>query len=84
KAQRLRYNIGRLPAQQQRLGELTRDQQVLEKQYLDLLTQFRDAQISKAVESEEIEVLDPAIVPEFPKNLNKKIQASMGGVFGFG
>ncbi|MCH8018435.1 polysaccharide biosynthesis tyrosine autokinase [candidate division KSB1 bacterium] len=84
KIQRLRYNISRLPAQQQRLGELTRDQQVLEKQYLDLLTQFRDAQISKAVESEEIEVLDPAIVPEFPKNLNKKIQASMGGVFGLG
>ena len=66
------------------MGVLTRDQQVLEKQYLDLLTQFRDAQISKAVESEEIEVLDPAIVPEFPKNLNKKMQASMGGVFGFG
>ena len=84
KAQRLRYNIGRLPAQQQRLGELTRDQQVLEKQYLDLLTQFRDAQISKAVESEQIEILDPAIVPEFPKNLNKKLQVSMGGVFGLG
>ena len=82
--QRLRFNISRLPAQQQRLGELTRDQQVLEKQYLDLLTQFRDAQISKAVESEEIEVLDPAIVPEFPKSLNKKIQASMGGAFGLG
>ncbi|MCH8954969.1 polysaccharide biosynthesis tyrosine autokinase [candidate division KSB1 bacterium] len=84
KIQLLRFNISRLPAQQQRLGELTRDQQVLEKQYLDLLTQFRDAQISKAVESEEIEVLDPAIVPEFPKNLNKKMQASMGGVFGLG
>ena len=84
KIQRLRFNISRLPAQQQRLGELTRDQQVLEKQYLDLLTQFRDAQISKAVESEEIEVLDPAIVPELPKNLNRKIQASMGGAFGLG
>ncbi|MCH7756177.1 polysaccharide biosynthesis tyrosine autokinase [candidate division KSB1 bacterium] len=84
KVQRLRFNISRLPAQQQRLGELKRDQQVLEKQYLELLTQFRDAQISKAVESEEIEILDPAIVPEFPKSLNKKIQASMGGVFGLG
>ncbi len=84
KIQRLRFNISRLPAQQQRLGELTRDQQVLENQYLDLLTQYRDAQISKAVESEEIEILDPAIVPELPKNLNKKMQASMGGVFGLG
>jgi len=84
KIQRLRYNISRLPAQQQRLGELTRDQQVLEKQYLDLLTQFRDAQISKAVESEEIEILDKAIRPEFPKGVSKFVQAITGGVFGLG
>lgn len=83
RVQRLRFNLSRLPAQQQRLSELTRNQQVLERKYLELLSDFRDAQVNEAVKSEEIEVLDPAIVPEFPKNLSKKVQASLGGVVGF-
>ncbi|MFQ5674957.1 MAG: polysaccharide biosynthesis tyrosine autokinase [bacterium] len=83
KIQRLRRNLSRLPAQQQRLGELTREQQSVEKKYLTLLSEYRDAQLNEAVKSEEIEILDPAILPEFPKGLNKKVQASLGGVLGF-
>jgi capsular exopolysaccharide synthesis family protein len=78
----LKYSLGQLPTHQQRLSELTRENNVLEKQYIDLLAMYRDATISEAVESEDIEILDPAIVPEFPTNLNKKIQASFGGVLG--
>lgn len=78
----LKYNLGQLPARQQRLGELTRENKVLEKQYVDLLAMFRDATIDEAVETEDIEILDPAIIPELPKNLNKKLHASLGGVFG--
>ncbi|MFQ5770930.1 MAG: polysaccharide biosynthesis tyrosine autokinase, partial [bacterium] len=78
----IKYSLGQLPAHQQRLSELTRENNVLEKQYIDLLAMYRDATISEAVESEDIEILDPAIVPEFPKNLNKKIQASFGGILG--
>lgn len=82
KINQLKFKLKQLPAQQQKLNELTRTNQVLEKQYTDLLAMYRDAQITEAVETEDIEILDPAIEPEFPKNLNKKIQAGLGGIFG--
>ncbi|MCH8873884.1 polysaccharide biosynthesis tyrosine autokinase, partial [candidate division KSB1 bacterium] len=68
--------------QQQRLGELKRDQQVAEQKYLNLDSKSRDAKINEVVKSEEIEILDPAIVPEFPTSLPKRIQASLGGTLG--
>ena len=71
-----------MPTQQYKLAELERNNKVLEKQYLDLLSKFSDAQLTEAVSSEDIEILDPAIVPEFPTNRDKKKKAIFGGVFG--
>ena len=78
----LEYRSKQFPEQQYRLSELARENKVLEQQYLDLLAKTRDAQISEAVETEDIEILDPAIVPEFPTNRDKKQKAVFGGIFG--
>ncbi|MFQ5769337.1 MAG: polysaccharide biosynthesis tyrosine autokinase, partial [bacterium] len=78
----LEYRLKQLPTQQYQLSELTRANKVLEKRYLDLLAKTQDAQISEAVPSEDIEILDPAIVPEFPTNRDKKKKAVFGGILG--
>lgn len=74
--------LRQLPTQQYQLSELTRQNKVLERQYLDLLAKTEDARISEAVSSEDIEILDSAIVPEFPTNRDKFQKAVFGGVFG--
>jgi tyrosine-protein kinase Etk/Wzc len=74
--------LRQLPTQQYQLSELTRENKVLERQYLDLLAKTEDARISEAVSSEDIEILDSAIVPELPTNRDKKQKAVFGGVFG--
>jgi len=81
---KVRYSMSQLPAQEQQLTELTRENKVLESQYIDLLSRLRDLDIDTVGEAEDIEILDPAIKPEFPASFNKKIQASVGGILGFG
>lgn len=71
-----------LPEQQYQLSELERENKVLEQQYLTLLAKAREAELSVAVETEDIEILDPAIEPDLPTNRDKKQKAAMGGVFG--
>lgn len=78
----LDYQLRQMPTQQYQLSELTRENKVLEKQYTELLARTRDAQISEAVETEDIEILDPAITPEFPTNRDKKQKAALGGLVG--
>lgn len=74
--------LRQLPTQQYQLSELTRKNKVIERQYLDLLAKTEDARISEAVSSEDIEILDSAIVPEFPTNRDKQQKGAIGGVFG--
>ena len=74
--------LRQLPTQQYQLSELDRQNKVLEKQYLDLLAKTEDARISEAVSSEDIEILDSAIVPEQPTNRDKLKKGIFGGVFG--
>ncbi len=74
--------LRQLPTQQYQLSELTRQNKVLERQYLDLLAKTEDARISEAVSSEDIEILDSAIVPELPTNRDKVQKGAIGGVFG--
>jgi tyrosine-protein kinase Etk/Wzc len=76
------YRLKQLPTQQYQLAELERNNKVMEKQYLELLSKFQDAQLTEAVSSEDIEILDPAIVPEFPTNRDKKKKAMFGGILG--
>lgn len=75
------YRMKQLPTYQYQLSELTREHKVLENQYMNLLAKTRDAAISEAVETENIEILDPAIIPEYPTNRDKKKKAAFGGVF---
>ncbi|MCG8608538.1 Wzz/FepE/Etk N-terminal domain-containing protein, partial [bacterium] len=76
------YRLKQLPTQQYQLAELERNNKVFEKQYLELLSKFQDAQLTEAVSSEDIEILDPALVPEIPTNRDKKKKAMFGGVLG--
>lgn len=78
----LDFQLKQMPTQQYQLSELTRENKVLEKQYTELLANTRDAQISEAVETEDIQILDPAITPEFPTNRDKKQKAALGGFVG--
>lgn len=78
----LNFKLKQLPSQQQQLGELTRANKVLERQYLDLLAKNSEAALDEAVETEDIEILDPALEPEFPTNRDKKQKAAFGGVLG--
>ena len=75
--------LKRLPTQQYQLVELERNNKVLETQYLELLAKTQDAQLTERVSSEDIEILDPAIVPEFPTNRDKQKKAAFGGIVGF-
>ncbi len=80
----LRYSMSQLPAQEQQLTELERDNKVLESQYIQSLSELRGFEGKTVGETEDIEILDPAIKPEFPASFNKKIQASVGGILGLG
>lgn len=71
-----------MPTLQQKYDALKRENEVLVETYQDLLGKTREAQISAAVETEDIEILDPAIVPELPTNHDKKIKAAIGGLAG--
>ena len=51
--------------------------------YRNLKSQLQQTSISEAVETEIIDVLDPALVPDYPVNRTKKKKAIMGAAFAF-
>ncbi len=79
----LEYRLSRLPDEQYKLTELERQLKAKEQIRSELLTKMQLAQISDAVETERIDILDPALIPDEPTNRDKKKKAMMGGVFGF-
>ncbi len=79
---KVKSRLKRMPALQLQYSELKRDNDVLMEQYQGILSRTREAQISAAVETEDIEILDPAIVPELPNNTDKKQMAAVGGFAG--
>ena len=72
-----------LPSAQLTLSELERDRKVNEELYLNLLNEYNKIDVQEAAESQDVDILDPAIVPEYPVNANKKKRALFGLVFGF-
>lgn len=74
--------LEQLPERQYRLTELTRDLKVKEELYAKLNAMYQEAQIDEAVETEDIDILDPAIEPEYPTNQNKKMLAMIGALIG--
>jgi len=79
----LRGKLRQLPEEERRLAELTRDRKVNEELYAMLLTETQKAQITEAVKTQDVDILDPAIEPEHPLNRDKKKKAALGAVFGF-
>ncbi len=78
----LERKLRQLPEQQRQLSELERNHKVLERKYLDLLGRYQQAKIDEAVQSRDAEILDSAVVPEFPTNRDKKRNAAFGGILG--
>ncbi len=85
----LKYNLKqKLPEDQFTMQVLERELRANEEIYRQLKAQSQLANISEAVESEVVEILDIALVPDFPVNRDKKKKAMMGAIFalalGFG
>lgn len=85
----LRYKLKqKLPEDQSTLMVLERERRSDEDIYRELKSQSQLAAISEAVETESIDILDPAIVPDYPVNRDKQKKGLMGAMFalalGFG
>lgn len=70
-----------LPGKQLKQAELTENFKRKEELYNNLQTQLQNIQIAEGVETEDIDILDRAIVPEYPVNRDKKKKAAMGVIF---
>ncbi|MDZ7363338.1 MAG: polysaccharide biosynthesis tyrosine autokinase [candidate division KSB1 bacterium] len=79
----LNARVSQLPSERIELSDLERENQQFAKLYEDALSRYRTAQLEKAVKTEFIDILDPAIEPDQPINSNKKTKAAAGGAFGF-
>ena len=79
----LDYKLKRLPEEQYQLTELQRELKAKEDLHAQLLTKSQLAQLTDAVETEYVDILDPAIVPDEPMVRDKKKKAMMGGAFAF-
>ncbi|OQX95764.1 hypothetical protein B6I21_03720, partial [candidate division KSB1 bacterium 4572_119] len=79
----LEYKLGRLPEEQYQLTELERELDAKEKIHRELLAKSQLAQLTEAVETEYVDILDPAIVPDEPMSRDKKKKALMGVFFAF-
>jgi tyrosine-protein kinase Etk/Wzc len=58
--------LRKFPEQQRRLGDLTRQLQVLEQAYMSLLSRLQDAQIREAAKLGNATIADVAVVPNRP------------------
>ncbi len=78
----LNATFDRLPVERTELANLERENDQKAQLYKELFAQLQKAQLDEAVETETIDILDPAIEPELPINSNKKAKAAGGVVFG--
>ena len=77
----LEYKLRRLPEEQYQLTELERELSAKEKIHQELMAKSQLAQLTNAVETEYVDILDPAIIPDQPMVRDKKKKAIMGGMF---
>jgi len=80
---RLNAIFSQLPSEGIELQNLERDNQLAATNYSTALANLQKLQLDRATKTEFIQILDPAIEPEFPINSNKKTKAAAGGAFGF-
>ena len=78
----LNYKLkNQLPDQQLRLAELEEQYKRNQSFYSSMQAELTKAEIKELVETEDVDILDPALVPEFPVNRDKKKKAVMGILF---
>jgi capsular exopolysaccharide synthesis family protein len=70
------------PEEELKLIKLTRQRRANEEIYELLLKRYKEAQITEAVASENVSILDPAIPPTQPMNAGKQRKAIFGFIFG--
>ncbi len=78
--------LQKFPEQQRRLGDLTRQLQVLEQAYMSLLSRLQDAQIREAAKLGNASIADVAVVPGKPvgPDLLRLITLALLGGLGLG
>jgi tyrosine-protein kinase Etk/Wzc len=78
--------LRKFPEQQRRLGDLTRQLQVLEQAYMSLLSRLQDAQIREAAKLGNATIADVAVVPSKPvgPDLIRLITLALLGGLGLG
>lgn len=84
--QEFQQRVENTPRAEQELANLTRDHQMLQQNYLQLLNKKIDAQMAERLEErwkgEQFRVLDPAFLPEQPYSPNRRLIAVIGLVLG--
>jgi len=70
-----------LPTDQLRLQELEDQYKAKMELYNQLYSQFQLAELQEVAETENVDILDPALVPDYPVNRDKKKKAAMGILF---
>ena len=84
--QEFQQRVENTPRAEQELANLTRDHQMLQQNYLQLLNKKIDAQMAERLEQrwkgEQFRVLDPAFLPEQPYSPNRRLIAMIGLVVG--
>ena len=85
----LQYKLTQqLPTEELRLKELEDTYKAKLDLYNQFYSQYQLAEVQDVAETEAVDILDPALVPEFPVNRDKKKKAAMGVLFsialGFG
>jgi len=79
----LATKISELPTQASNLEELGKERDRQFQLYQQLQAEAQKLEISSSADNASIEVLDPAIEPQFPINRNKAAKAAGGGAAGF-
>ncbi|HET7585761.1 MAG TPA: polysaccharide biosynthesis tyrosine autokinase [Gemmatimonadaceae bacterium] len=81
--------LRQIPARSTRERQLERDRNLLEQQYLDARSRYNQALLAKLSTTSDVQVVDPAVPPRMPSNLNQTwrllvmaIMASLAGGVG--
>jgi len=74
------HKLNMLPQERQRQSQLLREVENNQKIYDELKAEVLNAEMSKSVETENIEIFQKAYVPEYPVNGNKKKRALVGAL----
>jgi tyrosine-protein kinase Etk/Wzc len=75
--------LASLPAKESQYAEFVRKNKELQDIFSNLSSQYSKIKIKGGTETEDIQILDPAILPTEPINGNKKAKAAMGLIAGF-